>query len=105
MSNRRKFLANATRFAAGGLILSSLDNKAFATRKNPFSPADQINVAAIGINGMGWADLRSAMKIPGVNLVALCDIDKNVLDKRMAELAKANVDTSKVKTYGDYRDR
>ncbi|PWU02258.1 MAG: oxidoreductase [Bacteroidetes bacterium] len=103
MSNRRKFLANATRFAAGGLILSSLDNNVFATRKNPFSPADQINVAAIGINGMGWADLRSAMKIPGVNLVALCDIDKNVLDKRMAELAKANVDTSKVKTYGDYR--
>ena len=103
MSNRRKFLSNATRFAAGGLLLSSLDNKVFATRRNPFSPADQINVGAIGINGMGWADLRSAMKIPGVNLVALCDVDKNVLDKRMGELTKANVDTSKIKTYGDYR--
>ena len=103
MSNRRKFLSNATRFAAGGLLLSSLDNKVFATRRNTFSPADQINVGAIGINGMGWADLRSAMKIPGVNLVALCDVDKNVLDKRMGELTKANVDTSKIKTYGDYR--
>ena len=35
--------------------------------------------------------------------MALCDVDKNVLDKRMAELAKLNVDTTKVKTYGDYR--
>jgi len=104
MSNRRKFLANATKFAAGGLLISGLDNNAFASiRKNPFSPADQINIGAIGINGMGWADLRSAMKIPGVNLVALCDVDKNVLDKRMKELSTANVDTSKIKTYGDYR--
>ena len=67
------------------------------------SPSDQINIGAIGINGMGWADLSSALKLPGVNVVALCDVDKNVLDKRMGDLAKMNVDTSKVKVYSDYR--
>ena len=52
---------------------------------------------------MGWANVKSALKVPGVNIVALCDVDKNVIDKRMAELAKLKLDASKVKTYGDYR--
>ena len=34
----------------------------------------------------------------------LCDTDKNVLDKRMEDLAKMNIDTSKIKTHGDYRE-
>ena len=64
------------------------------------SPNDKINVAAIGINGMGWADITNVIKNPETQLVALCDVDKNVLDKRMAELAKQNI---KPATYGDYR--
>ena len=52
------------------------------------SAADHINIGAIGINGMGWADLSAALKLPGVNVVALCDVDKNVLDKRMNDLSK-----------------
>lgn len=86
--------------AGGGLLLAGLANKSFA---GYFSPSDQINIGAIGINGMGWANVSAAMKVPGVNIVALCDIDKNVLDKRMGDLAKKNVDTSKIKTYNDYR--
>jgi predicted dehydrogenase len=100
---RRKFLQRSAALAGGSLILSAFDNKAFSIFKNHFSPADQINIGAIGINGMGWSNVNAALKIPGVNLVALCDIDKNVLDKRMNELSKRNIDTSRIKTYGDYR--
>jgi predicted dehydrogenase len=103
MSNRRHFLKQTSGVIAGTAILSALDNKAFAIFKNRFSIADQINIGAIGINGMGWANVTSALKQRGVNLVALCDVDKNVLDKRMNDLAKMNVDASKVKTYNDYR--
>lgn len=103
MIHRRKFLQNAGVLLAGGTVLSSLDNKAFAIFKNRLAPSDQLNVAAIGINGMGWANLTAALKIPGVNVTALCDVDKNVLDKRMNELAKLNIDVSKIKTYNDYR--
>jgi predicted dehydrogenase len=103
MIHRRKFLQQTGALLAGGAVLSSLDNKAFAIFKNRIAPSDQLNVGAIGLNGMGWADLSAALKIPGVNVVALCDIDKNVLDRRMGELQKQNIDTSKVKTYGDYR--
>src|SRR3954453_19890360 len=103
MSSRREFLQNASALAAGGLVLSPFDKKTFAIFKNRIAPSDQINIAAIGINGMGFADLSNMLKHEGVNLVALCDIDKNVLEKRSADLSKLNVDMSKVKTFGDYR--
>jgi predicted dehydrogenase len=103
MIHRRKFLQNAGMLLAGGTVLSSLDNKAFAIFKNRLAPSNQLNVAAIGINGMGWANLSAALKVPGINVTALCDVDKNVLDKRMNELSKLNIDASKVKTYNDYR--
>ena len=103
MSSRRNFLQNSAAIAGGSVLLSALDNKAFAIFKNRIGPDEQINIGAIGINGMGWADVSAAVKIPGVNLVALCDVDKNVLDKRMNDLAKLNIDASKVKSYSDYR--
>ncbi len=89
--------------AAGGLILSALSPNVFAFHKNRLSASDQINIGAIGINGMGWADTKAALKVPGVQLVALCDVDRNVLDKRVKELAALNIDAAKVKIYGDYR--
>ena len=49
---------------------------------------DTINVALIGCRGMGWADLCAMMKNPGVQLVALCDVDQEVLDKRVADAEK-----------------
>jgi predicted dehydrogenase len=89
--------------AGGSLLASSLNNQAFAIFKNRILPSDQLNIGAIGINGMGWANVTSALKVPGVNPVAVCDVDKNVMDKRLAELAKTNYDTSKIKRYDDYR--
>jgi len=103
MPSRRHFLQQGSLLAGGALLLSATDNQAFASFRKRMMPSDQINVGAIGINGMGWADLSAALKLPGVNVVALCDVDKNVLDRRMGDLAKMNVDTSKVKTYSDYR--
>ena len=103
MQQRRKFLQQTAALAGGGLILSSLNNKAFAILNNGIKPSDQVNIGAIGINGMGWSNLTAALKVPGVNIVALCDVDKSVLDRRMAELGNMGVDVSKVKAYGDYR--
>ncbi|HVZ25518.1 MAG TPA: Gfo/Idh/MocA family oxidoreductase [Sediminibacterium sp.] len=103
MSSRRKFIRN-TGFLAGGSMLSAgISQQAFAYFNKRIAPSDQLNVAAIGINGMGWSDLTAALKVPGVNLVGLCDVDRNVLDRRMGQLDKMNVDSKKVTTYNDYR--
>lgn len=104
MTSRKQFLKNSAALVAGGTVVSSLNNSAFAIFKNSIAPSDQLNVAAIGINGMGWANLTAALKIPGINLVALCDVDENVLAKRKGELSKLNIDADKVKTTADYRN-
>lgn len=103
MNSRRKFLYNSSALMAGSVLASSLDNNAFAIFKNRVSPSDQINIGSIGIKGMGFADTSAALKIPGVNLVALCDVDQSVIDQRKGDLAKLNVDVSKIKVYSDYR--
>ena len=103
MSSRKKFLYQASALTAGTFLTSAMSNDVFAILKNRIAPSDQVNIGVIGINGMGWSDLKAILKVPGVNLVALCDVDKNVLDKRMGELAAMNVDASKVKTFSDHR--
>ena len=37
---------------------------------------------------MGWADLCAMMQNPGVQLIALCDVDREVLDRRTADAEK-----------------
>jgi len=103
MTSRRDFLQKSAILAGSGLLTQALPNQAFAIFKNRVAPSDQLNIGSIGINGMGWTDTLSALKIPGVNLVAVCDVDKNVMDRRMNDLAKMNYDTSKVRRYDDYR--
>ncbi|MBS1660172.1 MAG: Gfo/Idh/MocA family oxidoreductase [Bacteroidetes bacterium] len=100
--NRRQFLKQGSALAGGAFLLPAIGRQPFSF-SGSVAPADQINIGAIGIKGMGWADLTAALKQPGVNVVALCDVDKSVLDQRMKELSEKNIDTSKIKTYNDYR--
>jgi predicted dehydrogenase len=103
MTNRRKFLLQSSALLGGAAMASAFDKPGFNILRNRFSPADQINIGAIGINGMGWSNVNAALKVQGVNLVAVCDVDQNVIDKRMNDLTKMNADPSKVKRYSDYR--
>lgn len=103
MASRKKFLYQASALTAGSFLASAMGNNVFSIFKSGIAPSDQINIGVIGINGMGWSDFKAIIKIPGVNLVALCDVDKNVLDKRMGELKAMNIDASKVKTFSDHR--
>jgi len=53
------------------------------------SPAEKINVALIGCRSMGFGNLKSFLrKDNNVECVALCDVDKNVLEAKLAEVEK-----------------
>ncbi len=65
------------------------------------SPNDRIQIGLIGCKGMGFADLISTLKIPEVEVVALCDVDEEVLRAKTQELEKAEI--KKPKRYTDYR--
>ncbi|RFS21937.1 gfo/Idh/MocA family oxidoreductase [Chitinophaga silvatica] len=81
--SRRQFLNNTATLMAGTAILSPLLLHGKAS-----SPNEKIRVALIGCRGMGWGDLQNAVKQPGVECAALCDVDEAVLNKRTAEMAK-----------------
>ncbi len=71
-SSRRKFIGQiggaSMLLAAGSLRSLAADQ----TKK--VSPNDKIRIATIGMGIMGHADTDTALKVPGVELVAVCDL-------------------------------
>lgn len=98
--SRRKFLHKTRQTIAGAGMASLLPWDAIALQRNRVSQNDRINVGLIGANGMGWSNAKSFLKIPECNLMAVCDVDQKVIDKRVAEMSALDV---KLKTYTDYR--
>src|ERR1051325_2149809 len=74
---RRSFLKGAAAATAGA---------AFSARSwSQVSGANSdIRVAIVGLNGRGKEIAAQFHNIPGVRLVALCDVDSAVLDREMA---------------------
>ncbi|HTF22076.1 MAG TPA: Gfo/Idh/MocA family oxidoreductase [Chryseolinea sp.] len=102
MTSRRRFLTSsaAVAGAALGAALPWTKLKGHTPAPAPLPPSDRVRVGLIGTKGMGWSDLKSFMKLPETNVVAICDVDENVMKMRVDELSKDGI---KVKTYGDYR--
>ena len=96
-STRRNFIKTASVLAAGSVL--PLDSIASSKRK--VSASDKVRVGLIGANGMGFSDLQSFLKNPEVECIAMCDIDRNVLNRRTDDLVKMNV--ARPKLYVDYR--
>ena len=91
-TSRRQFLRGSLAGVAG---LASLPTWAAPSGAN-----GDVRVAVIGFKSRGAGHIGSLIKIPGVRLVALCDVDSEVLGKKIAELDKKGI---KVKGYSDFR--
>src|SRR3954467_7817051 len=50
------------------------------------APSDTVNVAVVGINGMGAANAQAVMS---QNIVAICDCDLGLLDGKLAQWTRA----------------
>ncbi len=87
MSNlsRRSFLKSASVASAGVLIIPSLLS---------FSPNSKLNIAVIGVGHRAGYNMRQVAK--GNNIVALCDVDDNFLQKAAKSFPNA-------KTFKDFR--
>ena len=66
---RRNFIANTATAAAGITILPSNVIAGFGHKP----PSDKLNIAGIGVGGMGHNNLRN---METENIVALCDVDR-----------------------------
>ena len=84
---RRDFIQKGTTLAAATTVLSAFPGSVRAASRI-LGANDRINVGAIGVNGMGMSDLRSFLKMDGVECLGICDVDRNVLEKRATEAAE-----------------
>jgi len=79
-STRRKFIkqlgSSSILLAAGTVPIlgSGVTKNLVIPGKANFSPADKIRVATVGMGIMGNIDTDSALKVPGVELAAVCDL-------------------------------
>jgi predicted dehydrogenase len=96
--NRRKFLQQTAITSAGLGVASMIPSEAWAST---VSPSDSLNVALIGCRNMGFGILQHHLSNPGVNCVALCDVDSNVLNEKAAEVKKSFNQMPKL--YSDFR--
>ncbi|MEM9836701.1 MAG: Gfo/Idh/MocA family oxidoreductase [Bacteroidota bacterium] len=80
-NTRRSFIRKAA--TASGLLIGvpniisakQVDQRFYLERHNPdYGANDQIHLAVIGAGGMGVVDTETALRIPGVKLVAACDL-------------------------------
>ena len=99
--NRRRFIQKSSLALAGSSAALFFPMEMLASIRKRVGPNDRINVGLIGCKGMGFADLSSMLKISETNVIALCDVDENVLKSRTADLEKAGI--KKPKWYRDYR--
>jgi predicted dehydrogenase len=78
--SRRKFLSASAVAAAGIMVVPR--HVVGATQKKK-APSDTLNIACVGVGGMGFSDTRG---VRSENIVALCDVD----DEQMAKLLRSD---------------
>ena len=95
--SRRDFIRTSSAGLAGAGLAPAIQD-----RPDGVAPSDQLQFGVIGCNGMGWADMEAHQKLDGVECVALCDVDRNVLERRAGELEEMT--GSRPELYDDYRN-
>jgi predicted dehydrogenase len=95
-TNRRDFLRATSLAAAGVGFGTTLKAKPFQA-----APSDKLNVALIGVRNMGFGILERHLETGLVNCVALCDVDRKLLEKRAADVQKSGGLLPQM--YGDFR--
>ena len=86
--SRRRFLAGSGAAAAFSIVPA---HALGGPRR--LAPSDKLNIAGIGVGGMGASNLR---QVESENIVALCDVDHAYAARTFKRYPKA-------KTYKDYR--
>src|SRR5687768_15141746 len=91
---RREFLRRGAIGAVGFSILPSIFSKS--------APSDRLRIAHIGLGGMGNQHMQWFAALPDVEIVALCDVDKDHLNGTLQSLKELQPGTQ-AKTYEDFR--
>lgn len=81
--NRRKFISQTTLTTAGIGMAGVIPSRLWSA---PVAPSDSLNVALIGCRNMGFGVLEHHLSNPGINCIALCDVDEETLNRRASDV-------------------
>ncbi|CAN5553327.1 hypothetical protein BH11BAC5_BH11BAC5_51600 [soil metagenome] len=93
--NRRKFIKGAT----ASLALGALDVNGL----NFMLPPVRLRVALIGTGWYGKSDLFRLIQVEPVEVIALCDVDKNMLNDAAKMVSQRQQSRKTPRLYNDYR--
>ena len=97
---RRKFLqASAVAGVAG---LATRFTSAWA---QPVGANDAVRVAVVGFRNKGAQHIRTLQNIPGARIVALCDVDPQILAREVEKLKAANITVFATTNYRELLNR
>lgn len=91
---RREFIRRSALTAMGLYFLPAMARKVVAS--------DRVRIAIVGLGGMGLQHLEWFAALPDVEVVALCDVDKDHLDRALKTLATLQPQ-GKAQGYTDFR--
>src|SRR5262245_45324501 len=95
-STRRQFLQAGAVAGAGFFVAgSSAQDRAKGRGRKERAKVERVKIACIGVGGKGSSDTDHAAEVGDV--VAICDIDDNVLGSKAAKLPKA-------RKFNDFRE-
>ena len=94
---RRHFIKYSVMTGAATAISSTMNTTSYA---RILGANDEIRVAVVGFNSKGAQHIKQFREIPGVRIVALCDVDKDIVEREAARFAETN---DKVDKYTDMR--
>ena len=93
---RREFLKSTLLTSASFALLHTRGAEA----SNPVGANGDIRIGVIGFGGRGKDHIKGYKELKGVRLVALCDVDQDILDKQAKQCNDAG---EQVQTYTDIR--
>lgn len=83
MNNRRDFIKSSAAAAAAGTL-------GFNIKSHAGSPNGTVRVAVVGVRGQGNSHIKEYLKMPNVEIAAICDIDEKYRNQRIGEIEKAS---------------
>ncbi|MEY3118102.1 MAG: hypothetical protein RIT30_34, partial [Bacteroidota bacterium] len=100
-NSRRSFIKNSSATLAGLGLIEFFPADMYANMRNKVGANDKINIGLIGLKNQGFNNIRAFLKVKDINVLAICDIDDEQINKRKDDLSKLGVNNLLV--YKDYR--
>jgi len=97
--SRRGFLRRSAVFGAGLAMPTIVPSRVFGA----LAPSERIAVGCIGAGRMGTDDMREALGIAGIQVVAVCDVDSHRAENAR-KLVEARYQQQGCAAYADFRE-